>query len=106
MSEAKKKIKEAWPEFFHLLTILVGLIISMLAWIIPRGIVEWTAAHMKGYGLIVFGFMGLLVIMMVLVSRFKRGPTKVVSLKNSLINAFCGALESSSLNPKEKKGGI
>lgn len=51
-------------------------------------------------------FMTLPVTICALVSRFKIGPTEVVTLEKSLIDAFYGALESSSLNPKLEKEGI
>jgi hypothetical protein len=40
-----------------------------------------------------------------IVTSVEREPTKVATLKNSLINAFCGAIESSPLNPKTTSEG-
>jgi len=104
MLETKKKESlldpaERWSLLGTILSI-AGVVITVLGFAGLKGV------PVSYYIVISLGFMALLVIMTVLVSRFKRSPTKVATLKDSLINAFCGALESSSLNPKGRKEGV
>lgn len=36
----------------------------------------------------------------------RKNPARAVCLRNSLVKAFCDALESSPLNPETERGGI
>jgi len=54
---------------------------------------------------IIMSFMTRLAAMTMLINHFKTDSTKTAALENSLVEAFCSALESSSLNPKWQEEG-
>jgi hypothetical protein len=99
MPEIKKK--KIWERRVSTVIIyIISLIVGMLANLSLYGLKESKPL----YYAVTIVFAALLVMMTTLVYRFKRGPTKVVTLKDSVINAFCGAIESSPLNPKTTEG--
>jgi len=104
MAETKKKtslwrIAGAWVS---LLTTTISIIIGVLANLTMVGVKESKPL----YYVVAILFVALLVAMTVSVSYFKKGPTKVAALKDTLTNAFCSALDASSLNPEATKGGF
>ena len=98
MAETKKKtsfwkLAQMWVA---LLSAIISIVVGVIANLSIVGVKEGKSI----YYAIVVGFVGLLVVMTALVSYFKKGPTKVAVLKDALTNAFCSALDSSSLNPE------
>lgn len=57
------------------------------------------------YQIITIGFMTPLVAMTTLISYLKTDSTKITNLEDSLVKAFCSALELSSINPKWREEG-
>lgn len=105
MPEREKK-KSWWSSVSSLTSLLLVAIIPIIMGVLANLSVVGLKEGKPLYYAVVISFVVLLVMMTILVSRFKKGPTKVAALKDSLINAFCGAIESSSLNPETTKGGI
>jgi|GEM_PF-6286031 len=102
MPEGGKKGNQKRPASIltSLLAPIIATVVGLVASLTMSGFMGRTPTHI-GVGI---GFVALLTGATMLVSSVERGPTKVAALKDSLIKAFCGAIESSPLNPKTMRG--
>lgn len=97
--------KESQERLARIFPSLLAPIIATVVGILASVSMSWFTGRMSVYVVVGIGFVVLLMGTTILVSSFRRGPTKVAALKDSLIKAFCGAIESSPLNPKTMRGG-
>lgn len=104
MAETKKKT--GFWKFAKMWASLLSVITSIFVGVIANLSIVGVKESKPIYYFITISFVGLLVVMTTLVKYFKKGPTKVATFKDTLTNAFCSALDSSSLNPEATKGGF
>lgn len=91
------------PLIIGILGVIIAFAVAIISNLSYSGIQELKQTKLSLYFAIGSVFVAILIGMVLLVKRFTKDPTEVIAIKDSLANAFCGALESSAFNPERNK---
>ena len=83
---------------------LIEIMTVMFVILFMNSVISLEKGSMDIFLILFSGFGVLIAILTLVISLVARRSKKVETLKNSLTNAFRGSLDSSSFNPKVKKG--